>query len=470
MTDMRCRVCGRHVPTGLFCDTCGAEQVRRGPDWLRIGHHCAAPAQPVFRPAVISTLFPYLAGRSRRVYAVAFTGLLVTLGVLVALRWQAAAIGVSVLGFPVILVTSLVTSGVLRAVPRWTWVLAAALGASLGIGWAFVAGAWFARSYGIGFAAGVAGGPNSASLGVPLGAVLLMLIPAVIVRLVRGAGQSDTRADDGFVVGVLGATAFGVTATVVRLVPQLATGLTAKQRPIEGLLVEAGIRGIVIPMTSAAIGGIAGVALWFNRRGNDSGRRRALVAAMLVAGIAVAGGTALADTSGLGPIDELLLHFVVTMVALAVLRVTVHLALLHEAHAAPSDGTARCPECGTVAIEAAFCPSCGLARIARHPSADDSRPWRALRPVLEGFAAAAFCASAASLLMTKPVARYVCPPECGSPPTGTAVRIQPRFTAADGAFSVSYPGEDSPFDTTIGASGVESVLTGGDGGMLRLFG
>lgn len=36
-------------------------------------------------------------------------------------------------------------------------------------------------------------------------------------------------------------------------------------------------------------------------------------------------------------------------------------------------------------------------------------------------------------------ARYVCPPDCGSPPTGTPVTTNPRHTSADGAFSVAYP-------------------------------
>ena len=40
---------------------------------------------------------------------------------------------------------------------------------------------------------------------------------------------------------------------------------------------------------------------------------------------------------------------------------------------------------------------------------------------------------------TKKAPRYMCPPDCGSPPTGTPVMALPRFTAPDGSFSVSYP-------------------------------
>ena len=467
---IQCRLCGREISAGPFCEFCGAQQCHGravGPDWLRIHHYCAAPAQHVLRPAVVSTFFPQLPRRSRPVLALTFVALLATLAALVVLRWQAPAIGVAVLGFPVLLVTYFGTSGALRDVPRRTWMLAAGLGATLGVGWALLTGAWVARSYGIGFGAGVAGGPNSTSLGVPLGAVLLMVTPAVVVRLID---SKASRSLDGFVVGVTGATSFGVAATVVRLAPQLATGLVARQRPLQGLLVEAGIRGIVIPMTSAAIGGVAGIALWFTRRPGGSGRRRSLFAAVAVVAVAVIWGAALADASGLGPLQELLLHLGVTVAALAVLRLTLQLALLHEAHGTPRpDLTIRCPECGTVRTETAFCPWCGLA-CSTHQLAESEPHWRPLAQVAVGLVAAAVCATVVSLLVSEPVARYACPPECGDPPTGTAVQTHPRFTAADGSFSVSYPAGESGFDITTSPSGIEAVLTRGDGGALRLFG
>lgn len=466
---IECRVCGRQVSDGPFCEYCGAERSHRaadGPDWLRIRHHCAAPTEHVLRPATVSTLFPYLPRASRGPFALAFLALLAALALLVVVRWQAPAIGLAVLGFPVLLVSALVTSGVLRTMPRWTWITAAVLGAVLGVVWAVVTGTWLARTYGVGFAAGVAGGPNSASLSVPLGAVLLMVVPVVVVRLLD---TKPARSVTGLVVGVLGATGFGITATVVRLAPQLATGLVARQRPIDGLLIETGIRGVVIPMTSAAIGGIAGVALWFTRRHGDSGRRRPVLAAVTLGVIAVAGGTALAEASGVGPRKELLMHLVVTAVALYVLRVTVHLALLHEAHdPARADISLWCPECGGAGTDTAFCPSCGLAAGAEQSGTIE--PWRALRPIGAGLLAAALCTTVVSLLVAKPVARYACPPDCGEPPIGTAVQSNPRFSAADGSFSVSYPAEETGYDTTLGPNGVVAELTAGDGGMLRLFG
>jgi hypothetical protein len=74
-----------------------------------------------------------------------------------------------------------------------------------------------------------------------------------------------------------------------------------------------------------------------------------------------------------------------------------------------------------------------------------------------------------SALMTKPSVRYVCPPDCGRPPTGTPVEVNPRFTAADGSFSVSYPAEGAAYKVTTKADGVTADLLAGDGGTLQLF-
>jgi hypothetical protein len=86
----------------------------------------------------------------------------------------------------------------------------------------------------------------------------------------------------------------------------------------------------------------------------------------------------------------------------------------------------------------------------------------------------AIAAVAASLVamsgaMEKPKPRYVCPPDCGRPPIGEPVTVNPRFTSADGAFSVAYPAEGSAYKITTAADGVTADLQAGDGGTMRLF-
>ncbi len=65
---------------------------------------------------------------------------------------------------------------------------------------------------------------------------------------------------------------------------------------------------------------------------------------------------------------------------------------------------------------------------------------------------------------------YVCPPDCGGPPTGLPVAINPRFVAPDESFSVSYPAESAAYTVTTDPNGVTATLTIGDGGTMRLFG
>lgn len=65
---------------------------------------------------------------------------------------------------------------------------------------------------------------------------------------------------------------------------------------------------------------------------------------------------------------------------------------------------------------------------------------------------------------------YVCPPDCGRPPTGLPVSTNPRFVAPGGEFSVTYPAPGAAYVVTTDDSGVTAQWTGGDGGLLRLFG
>ena len=71
--------------------------------------------------------------------------------------------------------------------------------------------------------------------------------------------------------------------------------------------------------------------------------------------------------------------------------------------------------------------------------------------------------------LEQPSARYICPPDCGHPPMGQPVSANPRFTAADGAFSVSYPAPGAAYQVTTAADSVTANLLAGDGGTMRLF-
>ena len=138
------------------------------------------------------------------------------------------------------------------------------MGVALGVGWALVTGAIIADSY------DVALGENESDTQATVGGTgdsgrrrgRLMLVPAVVMRLWRPGTRESL---DGFVIGALGAIGFTAAATLTRLAPQFATGVTIDDRPASVLLVQAGIQAIALPLTAAAMGGLVGAALWFGR-------------------------------------------------------------------------------------------------------------------------------------------------------------------------------------------------------------
>jgi len=94
---------------------------------------------------------------------------------------------------------------------------------------------------------------------------------------------------------------------------------------------------------------------------------------------------------------------------------------------------------------------------------------RLLVILVVGLAVAVGVVVTTSVLITEPMERYYCPPDCGRPPTGEPVQASPRFVAPDGAFSVSYPSPGSAYDITTEDDGVSAEFTAGDGGTMELF-
>ena len=277
MPTMHCAVCDTDVPAGAFCGTCGAHlsaQRGDGRGVLRPGAYAAAPGEHVLRLSVASSLFPHLPHRSRAPFRVALAVLFLTLIAFAFLRWQAPLIAVSALGFPLLFLLYLHESDIDDDLPVSTLALTAALGVGLGVGWALLTGAIVAESYDVALSDGTSEGHSIIEgLVIPAGSAVLMVLPAVVVRLLRPATRESL---DGFVIGALGAIAFVASATLTRLAPQLATGPTAQDQPVSELLAEAGIQGVAMPLTAAAAGGLVGVALWFNRPA-DMDRRPAVV-------------------------------------------------------------------------------------------------------------------------------------------------------------------------------------------------
>ena len=423
------------------------------------------------------------------------------------LRMPPAVITVATLGLPLLFVLYLRETDAQRDLPTRTLLLTAALGIALGVGWVLLTGAMVARSYGVPLGAGIAGDRIvREGLGVSVGGLIVMLVPAVVVRLTRPPTRESL---DGFMIGALGALTFTAAATLTRLAPQFATGMISRNRPISSFIIEAGIRGLAVPLTAAAVGGLVGAALWFTRPANKAdqhtGYIRAVLALFAASVIAVYAALGLVDVAGIPQALQLVIHLSVAVVALLLLRIGLHLALLHEAHdEIHSDEPLLCPHCDHVVPDMAFCPACGVAtRAASRSSRTERRrtrptstdePSDATHPgysvtagtfsappvrrtsyvrLLRTWGVAIVVVAAAlvglSVVIHKPPARYVCPPDCGHPPTGEPVAINPRFTAPGGEFSVSYPAPGTAYKITTNPNGVRADFLGGDGGTMQLM-
>ncbi|MFV8053548.1 zinc ribbon domain-containing protein [Mycobacterium sp. 48b] len=467
-----CPVCRAEVPPGAFCGRCGAhlDPPGDGPEWLRIGAYCAG-REHLLRPSVVSSLFPQLPQRSRAPFRWSLVVLVVAVTACALLRLPAAMNALAAFGVPLLFVVYLRRSVVFHDVPVRTMLLTAVLGAGLGVAWTLMTATAVAREYDMPMGVDI---PQYRivrdGLGVPLGAMLLMIAPAVAIRLFARRPRNSL---GGFVIGALSALAFTAAAMLSRLAPQFDDGIVDHDRPLSGLLVQAGIQAVAVPLTAAAAGALVGIALWFTPAPDNAHRHPeyvrtavAVTAATVPVCYAILG---LIDVAPVSQIVVLAVHLAVTALALLALRVGLQLALLHES-AVPADESPVCPQCDRPVPGTAFCPNCGVAIRASSPlqhRADDRRLLGAWGAAVALLAAALVGVSA---LVSPAPARYVCPPDCGSPPTFAPVATNPRFTAPDGGFSVAYPATGAAYTVTTADDGVTADFLAGDGGTMQLIG
>lgn len=511
---VECRRCEVEVPAGNYCGLCGCDPVAEpgtSTAWLRPGAFGAAPAEKVLRPNLASTLFPQLPSGSRRPFRVVLILAAIGLAASAVLRLPALGIATGALGLPLLFVFYLRASGADRDLPRARLVGAALLGAALGILWVVISGQAVARSYGVPMQVGLAlHHLLGAGFLIPTIGMLLMVLPTAVIRFRRPGSRESL---DGFAIGGLAALFFTAAATLTRLAPQVATGLIAHVRPVKGLLVQAVLCGVTVPITATAAGGMVGIALWFRQQGGHHGRVRLLLWLLAAGALLIHAGVGVIDIVGVPQSAMLAAHLTMTVVVLLGLRLALQLALLHEDHdPIREDQPLLCPHCEHVVPDMAFCPACGAA--TRASSRESRRERRDFRPQPTGqaepgsidgepeqrypgyalpagayaapairrprfgwllgrwgtgIATAAVVLGTAALALTPKIAHYACPPDCGKPPSGTPVMELPRFDSPDGGFSVSYPAPGTAYAVTTQKAGITARYTGGDGGVLQLF-
>jgi len=361
---MPCRLCGHDVVAGRFCGRCGARLVREqggGPDWLRGNAFVAAPGESVLQPSLVSSLFPHLPHRSLSTFRVGLGLVFVVLVVSCVFHWYVPMVAVATFA-PLLLFAIYVTeTGVIFDLSWRVWTLTVVLGIAVGVGWALLTAAIVKESYSLGLGTEV---PTARlvrdALVIPFGGLLVMQLPTVLVRLTRPQIRESLY---GFVIGVLGATVFAVTVTMVRLVQEIDAGITISGQSVTDLLIEAGVRGLTMPLTAVAVSGLVGIGLWYTR-GPGASRMRQVAAGGLVLVVAAAAyaNVGLVEVLAIASELQFLVHVALALAAVVALRVGIQVAVLHE----PQDPLhpelpILCPGCGHVVPDVAFCPACGVA-------------------------------------------------------------------------------------------------------------
>jgi hypothetical protein len=369
-------------------------------------------------PSVTSTIFPGLPRAARTQFRIGFIVVLLILVLSALLRWQPPLIATIAFGIPLLFVVYLCAAEVYAELPRRTLIVTAALGIALGIGWALLTGPFFADAYDIALSSDLTDVATMAwYITVELGGVLVMLVPAAVAR----ATARETL--HGYAIGALGALSFTAAVTTTLSAPQMATGLIARGPRPSTLLAQAAIWGVATPLIAVAVGGMFGLALW--------SAIRAVLA--VVAGLVLSAAAYITDFLPISYEVQLGLYLVVVGLALLALRIALHATAVRGAGS-----------------------GVGYSRL-----------WMAFGTAL---AATAAVIAVVSLLTTPGAPRYVCPPDCGRPPFGEPVEINPRFTSSSGDFSVTYPGNSSAYEVDANPDGVVLNFVRGDTGRLELFG
>jgi hypothetical protein len=409
-----------------------------GDGHVPMGAYVAAPGERVLQPFVATSLFPYLEGRSRRAFRIGLASLLLVLIALALLRWQAPLIAVCVIGLPLIFVLYFFEIGVRRDLTTRSLVPTAVFSVLLGLGWALWSGSVSAGFYDVTLGESVFTTRSVlVAVAIPVGAAVLMLVPVVAMKLLH-----PTRTVlDGFLIGALAAVCFTAAATLTRLAPQFATGLIA-DRPVSVLVIQAGLQGVAVPLIATLFGGLVGAALWFGRPG--------LIASSVGVMFVVYGGLGLLELAPILASVLFVVYAVVTVFALLALRIGLQTALLHERKVPVVDS--------------------GTGHSAAAESARQASHQWLYTSLGAGVIVAAAMGVTAATVATPARPRYTCPPDCGRPPIGEPVELNPRFFSTDQRFSVQYPGPESAYKATLKPNGVDLDYYIGDTGTMQLFG
>ncbi len=504
MASAPCPMCGKDVPEGRYCAACGARRASDRRDGrLRLSAYAAAPRERVLRPWVTSSLFPQLPPRSRGQFRVGLIIVAAAAAGFALLRQQVPVAAISVFGLPVLFAVYLRAIDFRGGRRGWHFALAAVLAVGLGVGWELIVGPIVTEAYHTAL-----GGQMPVTqlllcgVAIPATYGIALVTPAAVMRAMdRSSGESL----DGFTIGAVGATLVNAAATATLMAPQLTMGLSAEDRQVGNLLAVALVDGVAWPLGAVAVGGVFGIALWFNPKSDAPSRyRRAIVVpGALLGAVAFSVAMGIVDVAPLPLSVYIALQLLIALLAVLGVRLVITDALLFES-TDDTDEHLRCAECDHVVARMGFCSECGVAIRAASRTSRAMRlvepvspgvepdgvstsaprekapappkkasPLSVLGSIIAGLGTAVAAAAAVSMFIKPAPAAYTCPPDCGGPTLGKPVESNPRYSGDNGAFSVAYPGEGTAYEVTFdppGIDGVQLKYISGDTGMLTLYG
>jgi hypothetical protein len=378
----QCPACRCAVPAAVFCGQCGADlkgAVTTRDVVLRPRVFAAAPREPVVVPRMTSSLFPRLPAPARKPFRLALVLLLGAMVVLSALRANAALGAITILGGPLLFILYMWQSDAFRDISRRALVIAFFTGSTLGVAWWLFTGRLLAGSYGVSTAGGLALQNLLAGFGlaVTVGGALILVLPPAVVRLLRVPVHEPI---DGYVIGAFGALSYGCAAGITWLFPQIVAGLLDSQSSWR-MFADAITYGVIDPLTTAALGGLLGLVLWFRPSGRHSRQARTLVTICTLLMAVLFVGVWVVDALSLPHAEEVAVNLVQAGAALVMLRVAVQAVLLHETPDPATGAPTLCVHCQKVVPDLPFCVSCGAA--ARASSYSSRRRRRECPPVPE---------------------------------------------------------------------------------------
>jgi ribosomal protein L32 len=368
--ELRCPSCAETTPPGHYCVRCGGT-LDDDPQHVRARwQFAAAPGQRRLVPWLVSTLFPHLPHRSMRDFRIALVTGTAVVAVLAGLRLFGVAIIAAALLLPLITVLYFYDVDVYEGEPWWATAWTFAWGAASGVAVGLLANAVAPRGPALLDRGSTAHVLTGGVLLPALGVAAMLVGPLVLLALRR-----FNEVLDGATFGSATAATFAAAQAVVVGAGVLGDGL----RPVGAALpwiVRLVTLAVATPVLAMAAIGVAVAAIWLRYRAPLADRNALGLAGHPAVAIATAVVLIIAGAIGetVLPVGAWLASVAaLDLIALALLRRTIHLGLCEEAAEIEIGPPIVCANCGAQTARHTFCGHCGIALKALPKARDGYR-------------------------------------------------------------------------------------------------